>query len=140
MKKVLIFLLAISAFVSSCEKGDGPGPELKRQTELKLIGRWQLEKHTSQEYEPITTIKNTNEYTGTADDYYTFKTSNKVEIGAAPNSKIEVDYEVINPNQVWIHDKAWRIIEHANARLTLHEDRYDVSNNKRYVTTIYLKR
>lgn len=140
MKTAFIFLLAVSAFVTSCEKGDGPGPELRRQTEEKLMGRWQVEKIVNQEYEPIPTLKTTNEYIGTNEDYYTFKTSNKVEISAAPNSKIEVDFEVINPNQVWIHDKAWRITEHTPTKLTLVEDRNDAVNNKRYVITIQLKR
>lgn len=140
MKTAFIFLLVVSAFITSCEKGDGPGPELRRQTEEKLMGRWQVEKIVNQEYDPIPTLKTTNEYNGTSEDYYTFKTLNKVEISAAPNSKIEVDFEVINPNQVWIHDKAWRITEHTPTKLTLLEDRNDAVNNKRYVITIHLKR
>ena len=140
MKTVFKFLLAASAFLISCEKGQGPGPELRKQTEEKLMGRWHVEKVVNQEYQPIPTLKSTNEHTGTTEDYYTFKTANKVEIGAAPNSTVEVDFEVVNPNQVWIHDKAWRITEHTATKLTLMEDRNDPANNKRYVTTVNLKR
>ncbi len=140
MKSIQTFLLAFGLILASCEKGEGPGPELRRKTQEKLIGKWSVEKIVAQEYEPISTLKSTDQRDGTAEDYYSFKASNTVEIGVASNAKTEVTFEVINPYQIWIGDKYWRITELTDARLTLHIDRNDVIRNKRYMTTMYLYR
>jgi hypothetical protein len=139
MKAPFLGLLISMSCLISCLKED-IGPKLKREADEKILGKWNIEKIVQQEYDPIPTLVNTNLYLGTTEDYYFFKADEIVEINTASTPQTDLDFEVINPYQIWIGDQAWRITELSDKKLTLNKDRNDVDNNKRSVTNIYLIR
>ena len=140
MKAPLMLLILSATFLLfSCTKED-IGPKLKREAHEKILGKWNIEKIVQQQYEPIPTLVSTNEYTGTSNDYYFFKSDEVVAINTTSTPQTDLNFEVVNPYQIWIGDDAWRITELSDKKLILNRDRNDVENNKRSVTNIYLIR
>src|SRR5690349_9181091 len=138
MKAPLLSLIICTSFLLfSCSKED-VAPKLKREAHEKILGKWNIEKIVQQEYEPIPTLFSTNEYAGTTNDYYFFKSDEVVAINTTSTPQTDLNFEVINPYQIWIGDDAWRITELSDKKLILNRDRNDVDNNKRSVTNIYL--
>ena len=136
---LMSLIICASIFLFSCTKED-IGPKLKREAHEKILGKWNIEKIVQQEYEPIPTLVSTNEYAGTANDYYFFKSDEVVAINTTSTPQTDLNFEVINPYQIWIGSDAWRITELSDKKLILNKDRNDVVNNKRSVTNIYLVR
>jgi hypothetical protein len=140
MKTRLLFLLiGLTFLLSSCTKED-IGPKLRREAEEKILGKWNVEKIVQQEYQPIPTLMKTDEYTGNSEDFYFFKSPELVAISTNSAPQSDNYFNVVNPTQMWIGDKVWRITELSDRKMTLNLDRYDVDNDKRSVTNIYLTR
>ena len=139
MKAPLLIILSATFLLFSCAKED-IGPKLRREAHEKILGKWNIEKIVQQQYEPIPTLVSTNEYAGTSNDYYIFKSDEVVAINTTSTPQTDLNFEVINPYQIWIGDDVWRITELSDKKLILNKDRNDVDKNKRSVTNIYLIR
>lgn len=132
----LSFWIILMIFLVSCQR-ENAALQLKQQTEAKILGRWQVEKKVYQEYEPITTFKRSEEYQGTAEDYYDFQPSGNLIMGNGTGTTEEVTYQVWNPTQVVIREQGWFIEDLTATRLTIYADRNDAASNKRHLTRIF---
>ena len=131
-------ILCLGLFIS-CSKND-IGAQLKRNAEEKIVGKWMLDHTIEQIYHPIQTLSSSTASFGSAGDSLVFERSNRVRTYSDTNRNKEDVYEVVNPNQIIIGDKVWRMEELSSAKMLLVMDRNDVPENKRYVTRIYLKK
>ena len=144
MKTAVICVLATGMLaLSSCVKDDVAG-QLRSEAEAKIMGKWKLDRRVSETYSPIPPhpVPGTGtsmEYTGTADDYFLFEPDNNVEIDTAGTAAV-FSFDVINPSQVIIGERPWRIEELTETRLQMVWDRNDGAQNKRFITRLYLKR
>ncbi len=140
MKTLCLSLLAAFLLICSSCIPEDPGPQMKREAEAKVRGAWEVEKIIDQVYDPIPTLHSTTEYVGVDGDLYTFNSNGVVSINTQQTGAREENYGVINPYQIIIGNDSWRMDTLTATQLLLVKDLNKVTENKRYVTKIYLRR
>jgi hypothetical protein len=144
MKALHLLLTAATCFNLSCQK-EAIGPKLKREAEGKLIGKWIMERRTTEVYTPIPAYPvpgtgTKTEYIGNSNDQFIFHQNNSLSIDTASAGTITQYFEVINPNQLLINNKTWRMDSLTSRQLVLISDKNDANQNARIVTKIMLKK
>ena len=140
MKAVWALFIGISLLnLPSCTKND-IGIRIQKEAWQKIIGKWTLERKIEQVYEPIPVLSVTNTITYGPDDYYFFNTNLFVDVQTGGLPREQWIYEVINPTQIIINDSIWRIEKLDPDELILLRDINKVTDNKRFVTKMFLRR
>ncbi len=134
---VILTLAILSSF--SCEKGV-TAAEMKQEAAEMLLGKWIVDRQVDEVYSPLTTLSSTTEYSGSAGDFYIFKTNQIAEVNSITTGNSQQGYEVVNPYQLIIGQTLWRIEKLTTDEMHLVLDRNDAVQYKRFVTKLYLKR
>ena len=141
MKKLFLIVSLIGLVFASCKK-ENVAEKLRLEAADKLMGKWAVEKIINDVHDPLSsrTVTSTTEIPGTVNDYFDFKTRELVDWSLSSTGNASEDYGVINPYQVIIGDRSWRIEKLTQSALVIAWDRNDAAQYKRFVTRVVCKR
>jgi hypothetical protein len=136
MKKVSVAALLLAfIFINACtrEKDEDYKPE--------MLGAWKLDRTVEEDYHPINTLEESNEYTGGPGDSIIFKANGlaySYEDGSTEPE--ETEYKLLNDSTIRIEFETFKIRKLTSTEFNLMEDEIDHANDERWVYSIYLKR
>ncbi len=141
MKKIFAIATLLGFVLISCKK-ENLAEKGRLAAAEKLMGKWSVERIVNDVHDPLSskTVTGSTEVAGTSHDYFDFKTAVSVEWSYSSSAIATEEYGVINPYQLIIGDRSWRIEKLTESELVMAWDRNDAAQYKRFVTRVVCKR
>ena len=137
MKKIILMLCLPALMLTSCQRDDDdPEPT----TAQKILGAWKVDRAIDEDYRPINTLVDLEEYVGLPGDSIVFRTDGLVYTYSDVDGKDETDYIVVDENTIKIEDEVYEIKTLTDNVLFLYLDEKDQTLNTRFVQKLYFKR
>ncbi len=138
MKKIILAMLCLPAFVlTSCQRDDD---EPLPTTSTKILGAWKVDRAIDEDYHPINTLVDLEEYVGLPGDSVVFKTDGFVYTYSDIDGNDETDYIVLDEKTIKIEDEVYEIKTLTDKELFLYLEEKDLAQDKRFVQKLYFKR
>jgi hypothetical protein len=138
MKKIILAMLCLSAVVlTSCQRDDeDPLPTAA----TKILGAWKVDRAIDEDYHPVNTLVDVEEYIGLPGDSVVFKTDGLVYTYSDVDGKDETDYIVLDEKTIKIEDELYEIKTLTDKELYLYLEEKDPAQDTRFVQKLYFKR
>src|SRR5688572_16665160 len=106
MKKIILMLCLPALMLTSCQRDDeDPQPT----TAQKILGAWKVDRAIDEDYHPINTLVDLEEYVGLPGDSVVFKTDGLVYTYSDVDGNDETDYIVVDDKTIKIEDELYEI-------------------------------
>jgi len=135
MKRVSVSaLLVLFIALSACKR------EKEEVINPMILGKWMLDRNVEEDYHPIHTLTDSEEYIGKAGDSVIFL-ANKTTITYTDEGAVhEDDYEFLNDSTMRIEYEIYKIRKLTDTEFYLHEEEVDNALDEKWVYKIYLRR
>ena len=135
MKRFLVSaVLSLFIVLSACDK------DKEEIVNPMVLGKWMLDRTVEEDYYPINTLTDSDEYTGKAGDSVIFL-ANKTTITYSDDGSVtEDDYRFINDSTIRIEYETYKIRKLTDTEFYLHEEEVDNAANEKWVYQIHLRR
>ena len=136
MKKIILMLCLPALMLTSCQRDDDdPEPT----TAQKILGAWKVDRAIDEDYHPINTLVDLEEYVGLPGDSVVFKTDGLVYTYSDVDGNDETDYIVVDDKTIKIEDELYEIKTLTDKELFLFLEEKDQTLYKRFVHKLYFK-
>lgn len=135
MKRVSVSaLLVIFIALSACDR------EKREVFNPMILGKWMLDRTVEEDYHPINTLTDIEEFVGKEGDSIIFL-ANKTTIAYTDDGEFhEDDYAFINDSTIRIEYEIFKIRKLTDTEFYLHEEEVDNALDEKWVYKIYLRR
>lgn len=106
----------------------------------KILGKWMVDRHVEEDYHPINTLTDSEEYIGKAGDSVIFLANRTTITYTDEGAMHEDDYKFLNDSTLRIEYETYKIRKLTDTEFYLHEEEVDNALNEKWVYKIYLKR
>lgn len=127
-------LMLLFVLLSACER------EKEEVINPLILGKWMLDRTIEEDYHPIHTFTDSEEYLGKAGDSIIFL-ANKTTMAYEDNGESEEsDYAFINDSTIRIEFEIFKIRKLTDTEFYLHEEEIDNAADEKWVYQIHLRR